>query len=163
MGISVTGGYVYRGKHEPWQGKYIFGDWSKSFAERDGQIFIATKDNDGKWTMNLATTNIEGGTNPYILAFAQDADGEVYALTSITTGPVGSLDTIYRIVPADDAVAGTTAPVLPTETASAEENPEAEASEEISEGAAATEQGTSGAAGTEDTGAAAGTGQGTNQ
>ena len=33
-------------------------------------------------------------------AFAQDSDGEVYALTTVTTGPVGSLDTIYRIVPA---------------------------------------------------------------
>ena len=35
------------------------------------------------------------------LAFAQDANGEVYALTSITTGPNGSLDTIYKIVPAN--------------------------------------------------------------
>jgi hypothetical protein len=41
------------------------------------------------------------GPKPYIVAFAQDSDGEVYALTSITTGPVGSLDTIYRIVPAE--------------------------------------------------------------
>ena len=43
-----------------------------------------------------------GGTNPYILAFAQDNDGEVYALTSITTGPTGDSDqdTIYKIVPA---------------------------------------------------------------
>ena len=31
----------------------------------------------------------------------QDQAGEVYALTSITTGPVGSLDTIYKIVPAE--------------------------------------------------------------
>ena len=42
------------------------------------------------------------GKNPYILAFAQDADGEVYALTSITTGPIDSdQDTIYKIVPAE--------------------------------------------------------------
>ena len=34
-------------------------------------------------------------------AFAQDAAGDVYALTSITTGPVGSQDTIYKIVPAE--------------------------------------------------------------
>ena len=36
---------------------------------------------------------------PYVLAFAQDEAGDVYALTSITTGPVGSLDTIYKVVP----------------------------------------------------------------
>ena len=38
---------------------------------------------------------------PYMLAFAQDDKGEVYALTSISTGPVGGHDKIYRIVPAD--------------------------------------------------------------
>jgi glucose/arabinose dehydrogenase len=100
-GISVTGGYVYRGSVSAWDGKYIFGDWSKSFAEKDGQIFIATKGGDGTWTMeNTTVTNMEGKL-PYVLAFAQDAAGEVYALTSVTTGPNGSLDTIYKIVPAE--------------------------------------------------------------
>ena len=99
-GISVTGGYVYRGSHAAWKGKYIFGDWSKSFAEMDGQIFIGSKGNDGKWSMEHAEVTNLGGKAPYMLAFAQDAAGEVYALTSITTGPVGSLDTIYKIVPA---------------------------------------------------------------
>ncbi len=99
-GISVTGGYVYRGSAKAWDGAYIFGDWSKSFAAMDGQVFVATKGGDGKWSMDVAeVTNME--TNPYMLGFAQDAAGEVYALTSITTGPVGSLDTIYKIVPAN--------------------------------------------------------------
>ncbi|MDH3715648.1 MAG: PQQ-dependent sugar dehydrogenase [Gammaproteobacteria bacterium] len=96
-GISVTGGYVYRGSHSAWDGKYIFGDWSKSFASMDGQIFVASESG-GKWSMEVADTGMSGN-NPYVLAFAQDAAGEVYALTSITTGPVGSLDTIYKIVP----------------------------------------------------------------
>jgi hypothetical protein len=97
-GISVTGGYVYRGEHKPWDGKYIFGDWSKSFDTMDGQIFVATKGADGKWTMEEA--DVEGmKTLPYMLAFAQDDKGEVYALTSISTGPVGGHDKIYRIVP----------------------------------------------------------------
>jgi glucose/arabinose dehydrogenase len=98
-GISVTGGYVYQGKNAAWKGKYIFGDWSKSFAEMDGQIFIATKSGD-KWNMEVAEVVGMSGKKPYVLAFAQDANGEVYALTSLTTGPNGSLDTIYRIVPA---------------------------------------------------------------
>jgi len=100
MGISVTGGYVYRGSHAPWQGKYIFGDWSKGFAAMDGQIFIGTNNN-GNWSMEKATVTNMSGNIPYILAFAQDASGEVYALTSITTGPNGSLDTIYKVVPAN--------------------------------------------------------------
>ncbi len=101
-GISVTGGYVYRGAHEPWQGKYIFGDWSRQFGARDGIIMIGNPGEDGSWSLEVA--EIEGyeeGGAPYMLAFGQDAAGEVYALTSLTTGPVGSLDTIYRIVPAD--------------------------------------------------------------
>jgi len=98
-GVSVTGGYVYRGSHAAWDGKYIFGDWSKSFGAMDGQIFIATKGGDGTWSMEHAEVTNMSGNTPYILAFAQDAAGEVYALTSITTGPVGSLDTIYKIVP----------------------------------------------------------------
>jgi glucose/arabinose dehydrogenase len=101
LGISVTGGFVYRGEHEEWNGKYIFGDWSKSFAAMDGQIFFGTMEDDGEWTMEVAETDMDGN-NPYILAFGQDADGEVYALTSITNGPVGGHDTIYRIVPADE-------------------------------------------------------------
>ncbi len=100
LGISVTGGYVYNGSHAAWKGKYIFGDWSKSFAEKDGQIFIGSKGSDGKWSMEVAEVVGMDGKKPYILAFAQDSGGEVYALTSITTGPNGSLDTIYKVVPA---------------------------------------------------------------
>jgi glucose/arabinose dehydrogenase len=99
-GISVTGGYVYRGSHADWDGKYIFGDWSKAFGAPDGQLFIATKGQDGTWTKELMTVANMDGPLPYILAFAQDNDGEVYALTSVTTGPNGGLDKIYTIVPA---------------------------------------------------------------
>lgn len=98
-GISVTGGYVYRGANADWDGKYIFGDWSKSFGVMDGQIFIGS-DKDGSWSMDVANVTNMDGNLPYILAFAQDAAGEVYALTSITTGPNGTQDTIYKIVPA---------------------------------------------------------------
>ena len=98
LGISITGGYVYRGSNADWDGKYIFGDWSQSFATMKGQIFVGTPGDDGTWEMSeTEVTNMEG-ERPYILAFGQDADGEVYALTSITTGPVGSLDTIYKVV-----------------------------------------------------------------
>ena len=98
-GISVAGGYIYRGTHAAWQGKYIFGDWSKSFAEMDGQIFIGSKAADGTWSMEVAKVSNMSGKLPYVLAFAQDSAGEVYALTSVTTGPNGSMDTIYRIAP----------------------------------------------------------------
>jgi glucose/arabinose dehydrogenase len=100
-GISVTGGYVYRGANKDWDGVYIFGDWSKQFGAMDGQIMFGYPDGNGGWKREVAEIVNMPGNAPYMLAFGQDAAGEVYALTSVTTGPVGSLDTIYRIVPAE--------------------------------------------------------------
>ena len=96
MGISITGGYVNRAGGGL-DGKYIFGDWSKSFGEMDGQIFVADMEGDS-WAFEKANVTNMDGNLPYILAFAQDNAGDVYALTSITTGPNGKLDTIYKIV-----------------------------------------------------------------
>jgi glucose/arabinose dehydrogenase len=96
-GISMTGGYVYRGKHKAWDGKYIFGDWSTDFGNPDGHVFIATAAGK-KWTMeDVKVTNME--FKRFVLAFAQDDEGEVYVLTSATTGPSDNKDEIYRIAP----------------------------------------------------------------
>ena len=97
-GLSVTGGFVYRGAHGPWQGKYFFGDWSTKFPVRDGHIFVATESG-GKWTMEDVKVGNMPNFNSYVLAFGQDADGEVYVLTQDTTGPVGGLAKIYKITP----------------------------------------------------------------
>jgi glucose/arabinose dehydrogenase len=97
-GISVTGGYVYRGAHAPWQGKYIFGDWSRTFGVRDGHLFVATRGAAG-WTMEDVRVANMPGFNSYVLGFGQDAAGEVYVMTTDTTGPVGGLDKVYKIVP----------------------------------------------------------------
>ena len=96
-GISVTGGYVDNSSSSGLGGKYIFGDWSKSFASMDGQFFVASN-NGGKWSMEVAEVTNMSGTLPYVLAFAQDNSGQVYALTSVTTGPNGYQDVIYKVV-----------------------------------------------------------------
>jgi hypothetical protein len=97
-GLSVTGGYVYRGSHTPWQGKYFFGDWSKQFAVRDGRLFVASKTGD-TWAMEDVKVANMPNFNSYVLAFGQDGDGEVYVMATDTTGPVGGLARIYKIVP----------------------------------------------------------------
>jgi len=97
LGISVTGGYVHRGSDAGLAGKYVFGDWSKGFAQMDGQIFVSSSSGD-TWNVDVATVTNMSGKIPYILAFAQDSAGDVYALTSVTTGPNGTSDTIYKIV-----------------------------------------------------------------
>ena len=99
MGISITGGYVYRGQHKAWDGKYIFGDWSKSFSEMDGRALHRQQER-RRQVVDGEGHRQRHGEVPYILAFGQDDAGEVYALTSISTGPVGGHDKIYRIAPA---------------------------------------------------------------
>ena len=42
-GLSITGGFIYRGSHGPWQGKYFFGDWSKQFGVKDGRLYVALR------------------------------------------------------------------------------------------------------------------------
>jgi glucose/arabinose dehydrogenase len=97
-GLSITGGYVYRGSHGPWQGKYFFGDWSTKFGVKDGRLYVATNSG-GAWTMEDVKVSNMPGFNSYVLGFGQDADGEVYVTTQDTTGPVGGLAKVYKIAP----------------------------------------------------------------
>ena len=103
-GISITGGYVYRGKAIPGlQGAYVFGDWSAAFFAPEGQLFMARapQSGSGPWTMeNLAATNMSP-LNLYVLSFAQDPDGEIYVMTSANTAPTRANDRIYKLVPAN--------------------------------------------------------------
>ncbi len=96
-GLSVTGGYVYRGSNADWDGVYFFGDWSKQFAVRDGKLFAAKNDG-GNWSMeDVNVTNMDFSS--YVLAFGQDNAGDVYVMATDTTGPNGGLDKIYKIAP----------------------------------------------------------------
>lgn len=95
-GLSVTGGYIYRGAAADWDGLYFFGDWSRTFAPRAGALYVGRQNGDGWEMLDVEVTNMPDFES-YVLAFGQDGDGEVYVLTSDSTGPVGRLDTIYRI------------------------------------------------------------------
>lgn len=97
-GISMTGGYVYRGANKAWDGKYFFGDWSKSFAVKDGQLFVGTRSGN-KWTMEDVNVTNMPGWNSYVMGFGQDGDGEIYVMATNVRGPVGQQDTVYKIVP----------------------------------------------------------------
>ncbi len=69
-GISVTGGFVYRGKKIPeLTGRYIFGDYGS------GNIWFLTEQN-GSWKRDLLFK-----TNRHITSFGEDAEGELYVVT----------------------------------------------------------------------------------
>jgi glucose/arabinose dehydrogenase len=102
-GLSVTGGYVYRGKAMPQlQGAYVFGDWSRQFLQPEGLLLVALppKEKGAIWTIeDVEVVNMK--FHSYVLAFAQDEDNELYVLTSDNTAPTRGVDKIYKIVPAD--------------------------------------------------------------
>lgn len=80
-GISVTGGYVYRGTRNPslW-GKYIFGDFQK-------RLFVGDLSNGEINELKLAS-------EIFIFSFARDNDGELYFMgnaTARTDGAEGKL------------------------------------------------------------------------
>ena len=90
-GISITGGYVYRGDAiADLTGHYVFGDWSQSFNEPGGKLFVADTSD---WSVVM-----ERQLDEFLLAFGEDSSGELYALTTEMAGPQGDTGKVYRIV-----------------------------------------------------------------
>ena len=105
-GVTAIGGQVYRGQAMPHlAGRYLFVEFSRGFTEPgDGILFVGTRlDAAGDaWTFEEVT--IAGRPNGRIGAFArgigQDADGELYLLTSSMLGPGGATGAVYRLAAA---------------------------------------------------------------
>jgi glucose/arabinose dehydrogenase len=101
-GISVVGGYMYRGDAiDALQGRYVFGDWSLNFGSPSGQLFVATphasKAEAGTWPMERLME-----LESFVLGFGQDSEHELYVLTTQNTGPTGSTGAVHKIVPSED-------------------------------------------------------------
>lgn len=101
LGLVVVGGYVYRGNELPiFNARYIFGTWSSQHKVPDGKIFVAISEPEGLWDfeeINFSSTS-NGNLNAYLLGFGQDAEGEVYILTTDTAGPSGDTGKIFKLV-----------------------------------------------------------------
>lgn len=95
-GISVTGGYVYRGKAIPaLAGKYIFADWSRAWVSPDGVLFAATRGADKKWTMETLLAKV----GAYVVAFGEDEAGELYVLTTGNNSLKPRTGKVSKLVP----------------------------------------------------------------
>ena len=105
IGLAVIGGYVYRGSELPeLEGHYIFGDWSTSFARGNGNILdgIPPSSPEGSWTFEqfeIAGAE-DGRVGAFVLSFGQDAEHELYVLTSDRPGPIQSTGRVLRLVAA---------------------------------------------------------------
>jgi glucose/arabinose dehydrogenase len=106
LGISVAGGYIYRGKDIPaLVGKYVFGDWSRSWALAQGVILVATRPDAGSgglWRIEplRLASHPEGHIGEYVLVFGEDLNGELYVLTNRGNTPTGRTGKIFRLIAA---------------------------------------------------------------
>lgn len=106
FGVTVTGGYVYRGKAIPALfGKYIFADWSRNMAFPDGTLLVAAIPTGGatgaRWTVEpLALKDFPNGRiKSYIWALGEDADGELYVLANGMNSAFGTRGKLFKLVP----------------------------------------------------------------
>ncbi len=100
FGLSVTGGYVARSGALPrLRGEYIFADWSTNFVLADGTLFAARENADGSWSQRELVIDglLTGRLGRFILSLGEDAEGNLYLLTSENVGPVGSSGAVFRI------------------------------------------------------------------
>lgn len=87
-GLSITGGFVYRGKQIPAiAGKYIFADWT-------GPVWALTNNKKEQWDREKLSISQDAG-NWHIYSFGEDQAGEVYLLTVLLGSDKGAL---YQLV-----------------------------------------------------------------
>ncbi len=99
-GISVIGGYVYRGARSPGlAGKYLFGDFSNAFGSPGGRLYYL----DGPAAPGVTIREFVNGAEdaPYgrfLKGFGEDEDREVYAMGSTALAPTGNTGVVQRLV-----------------------------------------------------------------
>lgn len=87
-GISITGGYVYRGTQIPaLKGKYVYADWM-------GPIWALTETKTPQWSREKLSLSKDPG-EWHIYSFGEDSQGELYILSVLLGNEKGAL---YKVV-----------------------------------------------------------------
>lgn len=111
VGLSITGGHVYRGSAIPdLQGKYLFADWSSIGNVPNGTLLGLEEGPPGVFA--LSKLSVIGG-NPipyYIPTLGVDEAGEIYVATRTARGPAapapggGLSGQLFKIVSGSAAI-----------------------------------------------------------
>ncbi len=103
-GISIIGGFVYRGNHVPeLMNRYVFGDYNRNFGGNNGRLFYLDKRNivRGHHAKQSSISELrvygQDGLGMSLLGFGTDAMGEIYVLANMTGVPSGETGVVMRI------------------------------------------------------------------
>jgi glucose/arabinose dehydrogenase len=123
-GVAIVGGFVYRGSAVPeLYGKYVFGDFTRTFFPAAGRLFyldpaelpggaldgaaaagplpegvVVSREPVELTVRELQRADASGPLDAYLLGFGEDEGGEIYVLTSGNLGPTGATGAVHRIV-----------------------------------------------------------------
>jgi glucose/arabinose dehydrogenase len=103
FGISITGGYVYRGKALPeLAGRYVFGDWSRNWGLPQGVILAAQRPGtgSGRWSVSPVAVVQPQNFSGYVTGLGEGRDGELYLLTNGSNGLTPGKGRVWKLVPA---------------------------------------------------------------
>jgi glucose/arabinose dehydrogenase len=98
MGTATVGGFIYRGGALPeLYGKMVFGDFSTVIERPSGQVFVATPPPSwgARWPIERLIQ-----VDQRLHTLGEDADGELYLLTTAQGIPVGQTGKVWKLVPA---------------------------------------------------------------
>ncbi|MBW2418681.1 MAG: PQQ-dependent sugar dehydrogenase [Deltaproteobacteria bacterium] len=96
-GISVIGGFVYRGSQGPsLVGKYVFGDFSATFGSPGGRLYFLEESDPSIRELQIGAFDDPYGL--FLKGFGEDEDGELYVCGSTQLGAVGAGGIVQRIV-----------------------------------------------------------------
>ena len=98
MGTASIGGFLYRGAALPGlAGKLVFGDFSTVLEKPSGQLFLATPPPSwgALWPIERLIQ-----VDQRLHSLGEDADGELYLLTTAQGIPVGNTGKVWKLIPA---------------------------------------------------------------
>jgi glucose/arabinose dehydrogenase len=100
IGITVIGGFVYRGSASPsLDGRYLFGDFTEQFFIPSGTLLFVNDPTGPSPTIEQFQIGLgDSDYGLFLKGFGEDENGEVYACGSTALAPAGTTGICQRIV-----------------------------------------------------------------
>jgi glucose/arabinose dehydrogenase len=96
-GISVIGGFVYRGSQSPGLvGSYVFGDFAAQFVVPSGRLYFIAESDTSIQEFQIGPDDVPYGL--FLKGFGEGQDGEIYVCGGSDLAPIGTSGIVHRIV-----------------------------------------------------------------